>query len=639
MNKFKIGCLTYKKLDILAQQAVKQINDPTIEIILVEGLMEQLIDKVNQEMRNGVDVFIGGGANAKIVSKYTSVNVVNIKLTFYDYFYAVLEAKKVSNKIGIVNYIETAIMDFSKIEEGLGVEITSIKYKDKDELYKSINESECEVVIGASLANEVASELGMPSVLIYPGIEAIINTILEAKEISIAIRNEKEKSKIFQTVLEFSPSGIILTDENSEIIFFNPAVEKIFGINSLNAVGESIEQILPECELDSVIESGEPQLSVINRVRNNDVVVNRIPLEIDNNVMGSIAIIDKVSEIQKTEQKIRINNNRKGFYAKNHFSNIIGSSNIMMEKIEEAKLYARTNYNVLITGETGTGKEIFAQSIHNYSYKYNGPFVAVNCAAIPDNLLESELFGYDEGAFTGTKAGGKAGFFEIAHNGTIFLDEIGELPLSLQSRLLRVIQEKEVIRVGGDRVIPVDVRIIAATNKNLLKKIPDEFRMDLYYRINVLELDIPSLIKREDDVIEIFEHFISNNKDLSRYKIEIPKDIYKVLKHYSWPGNIRELQNVSERFSLFLSKVNRNDLSAYHEILIKAIGEKRIIYDVFNKRGINYDDKIKIEKYDENLVDELLYIFSNQKNKVANILGINRTTLWRKMKTLQKDKK
>lgn len=637
MSNFKIGFLTYKKLDLLAQNAVKKVNDPNIEIILIEGLMENLIDRVNKEMKNGVDVFIGGGANARIVSRYTNANVVTIKLTFYDYFNAVLKAKEISNSIGIVNYLETPKMNFSKLEKSLGVKIKYITYEDKEDLKKAILNSECEVIIGASLANEVSGELGISSVLIYPGIEAIINTILEAKKISIAIRNEKEKSKIFQSVLEFSPSGIIVTDDKLNIIFSNPAVEKIFQVSSSKSMGKSIKEIFPECEMQSVIDSKEPQLSVINKVKDKDVVVNRIPLEINNDIIGSIAIVDKVSEIQKTEQKIRISNNRKGFNAKNHYSDIIGSSTTIEDTIEEAKLYARSKSNIMITGETGTGKEIFAQSIHNYSFKYNGPFVAVNCAAIPGNLLESELFGYDEGAFTGTKTGGKAGFFEIAHNGTIFLDEIGELPLNLQSRLLRVIQEKEVVRVGGDRVIPVDIRIIAATNKNLFSKVPHEFRMDLYYRLNVLELKIPPLRNRDNDVAEIFEHFLSKNKDLHRYKTNIPIQTYDILKYYSWPGNVRELQNVAERFSLFLTKLNRHDINAYKKILIKSIGEERIIEDIFKKHGFEYSIDKKNQKYDDNIVKELLYLFSEQKNKVASILGISRTTLWRNIKTFQKN--
>ncbi len=636
MKTHKIGFLTYRKLDALAHEAAAILDDPEVEVVFIEGLMENLIDRVNHEMKKGVDVFVAGGANARFVEKYTSANVVNIKLTFYDYFQAIIKAKEIGGSIGIVSYQDNIKQDYSELEESLGIKISVIRYESKEDLYGSVKKSGVDVVIGASLANEVAGSLGLPCIFIYPGIDSIIETINDAKSMSKAIRDEKERSKIFQSVLKFSPNGVIVTDNESNIVFFNQAVEELFDINLNKTQGEILSEILPGCEVMSVLETGEPQMSVINRVRDKDVVVNRIPLEVGNRIIGSLIMVSKVSEIQKTEQKIRIKNNKKGFSAKNRYDNIIGKSEIVRELVEEAKLYARTNSNILITGETGTGKEIFAQSMHNYSGVYRGPFVAVNCAAIPANLLESELFGHDEGAFTGSKSGGKTGFFEIAHNGTIFLDEIGELPLVLQSRLLRVIQEKEVIRVGGDRVIPVNVRIIAATNKDLLSKVPDEFRMDLYYRLNVLELKIPPLRNRGDDVIEIFKHFVSKNQSLETYKTKIPDEAYDIMRFYSWPGNIRELENVSERFSLFLSRINRHDLSSYREIIIKSIGERLIIMDLFRKHGLNFEPEKKTQNYNEELIKDLLDVFSDRKNKVAEILGIGRTTLWRTLKTFQK---
>lgn len=637
MDVHKIGFLTYRKLDELAHKAVEKLNDPEVEVVFIEGLMENLIDRVDREMKRGVDVFVAGGANARFITKYTSANVVNIKHTFYDYFKAILKAKEISDTIGLVSYLDHMDFDDSKIEKSLGIKLERIHYDNKENLRESLKKTDAGVIIGASLANEVAGEVGVPSILIYPGVDSVIETINEAKSISKVIREEKERSKIFQSVLEFSPNGVIVTDRDSNILFFNPAVEKLFDMDFSKARGEELSEILPECTVRSVLESGETQLSVINRVRNRDVLVNRIPLEVEKNIIGSLIMVEKISELQKREQKIRISNNEKGFSAKNHYSNIIGNSEIIRELVEETKLYARTHSNILITGETGTGKEIFAQSIHNYSLVYNGPFVAVNCAAIPANLLESELFGYDEGAFTGSKAGGKAGFFEIAHNGTIFLDEIGELPLSLQSRLLRVIQEREVIRVGGDRVIPINVRIIAATNKNLLEKIPDEFRMDLYYRLNVLELEMPPLRKRGDDVVEIFKYFISKNKSLNTYKTRIPEEVYGLLKFYSWPGNIREMENVCERFSLFLPRLSRHDENAYKEILVKAIGETRIVYDLFKKHGCVYSLGGDGQNYNGDLIKDLLIVFSGRKNKVAEILGIGRTTLWRILKTFQNE--
>lgn len=635
MDNFKIGFLTYRQLDELAHRAAEKMNDPAMEVVFMEGLMENLIDRVNDAMRQGVDVFVGGGANARFVARYTSANVVTIRHTFYDYFKAILKAKEISRSIAIVNYMDTVSFEDAELEDSLDISLERIRYESKEDLRAALEGSKAGVVIGASLANEVAGEVGIPGILIYPGVDSIIETLQEAKGICRAIRDEKERSKIFQSVLEFSPNGIIVTDQNANILFSNPSVDKLFDMDIGKVRGETLNEILPECTVEGVLQRGERQMSVLNRVRGKDVLVNRIPLEVEKTIIGSLVMVEKISEIQKREQKIRVSNNEKGFTAKNRYGNIIGESQAIRRLVEETKLYARTDSNILISGETGTGKEIFAQSIHNYSLAYQGPFVAVNCAAIPDNLLESELFGYNEGAFTGSKAGGKAGFFEIAHNGTIFLDEIGELPLSLQSRLLRVIQEREVLRVGGDRVIPVNVRIIAATNKNLMEKIPEEFRMDLYYRLNVLEIEIPPLREREDDVIEIFKHFISASKDLSTYKLEIPPRVFEILKLYSWPGNIRELENVCERFSLFLPRLSRWDETAFKDILVKAIGEKRLLADVFKTCG--YDPEGGGEKYSRELIEALLFLFSGHKAKVAEVLGIGRTTLWRALKTFQID--
>lgn len=629
MSKYKIGCLTYKKLNYLTENAIAKINDASIDIMLIEGLMENLTDKVNEALREGVDVFIGGGANAATISKSTEAYVVEIKLTAFDYIDAIIEARKIGRRIAVVHFEEAPVFNYKKLENLLDVEILDISFEQSQELEAKLNETEAEVVVGASLSNEIANRNKIPSILIYPGEDAVINAIIEAKNIAIALRREREKSKIIQAILDFSPSGVIATDEESKIIMFNPAAEKMVGVHAFKAKGSPVNQILPECQLDSVLEEKQPHLNVINKVNNKDIVVSRIPIEIKGDIVGTVAIMNPVSEIQKTEQKIRMLNNKRGFTSKMKFSNIVGESKIIKEKIKEAKIYSKSNSNILIYGETGVGKEIFAQSIHNYGSKMKGPFVAINCAALPESILESELFGYEEGAFTGSKKGGKAGLFEIAHGGTILLDEIGELPLSLQSRLLRVLQEKEVIRLGGDHIIPINIRVIAATNKNLEKRVPNEFRNDLLYRLNVLQLKIPPLRNRENDVIALFLHFLNKYSTITQYKKEIPPSVLKVLNHYSWPGNIRELQNVSERFSLFQQETTRTDENAYKEMLVRSIGEERIIEDVLEQNGIPVGDNIKSKSITNEIISELNYLLPGKKLKIAEVLGISRTTLWR----------
>ena len=628
MAKYKIGCLTYKKLDILTRNAITKINDPDLEIVLLEGFMEDLIEKVSEALNDGVEVFVGGGANAETIKTIKRMDVVPIKLTGLDYIEALMEAKKVGKNIAIVTYGSTFKFDIKTFEEIIQNKITLIEFTKKGEVFNKLNETNLDVVIGGGYANEIAYDLGIAGILIYPGEEAIISSILEAKSVAMALRKEKEKSQLINAILQFNPSGIIATDNLGHVITFNPAAEKITGIQAKNAIGENLKEILPECNLLSSLENKLPQLGVVNKIRNNDVVVDRIPIEIGKNTVGALGILSPTWVIQKTEQKIRLLNKEKGFVAKSNFCDIIGSSKIIKEKIQDAKVFSKSDSSLLIYGETGVGKEIFSQSIHNYSKRSNNAFVAINCAALPENLLESELFGYDEGAFSGSKKGGKVGLFEIAHEGTILLDEIGEMTPSLQTKLLRVLQEKEVMRLGGDRMIPVDVRVIAATNKNLEDKIPNEFRNDLFYRLNVLQLNIPPLKNRGDDVLELFLYFYNNKDNKKPNNLEITEDLSRLLKLYSWPGNIRELDNVAERLVLFMNESKSLDQNEIRELLVRCIGYDRLFDDLLRNYGVNLDSK----NYSKELIQDLEFLFPGQKEIIADRLGISRTTLWRMMK-------
>ena len=624
MAKYKIACLTYKKLDVLTRNAISKINDPELDIVLLEGFMEDLIEKVNNARDYGVEVFIGGGANAETVKNISKVNVVPIKLTALDYIEALMKAKKVGNRIAIVTFGSTFKLDIKVLEEIIQHEIILIQFSKSGELADKLKAANIDVVIGASYSNEIAYSLGIASILIYPGEEAIISSIYEAKSIAVALRKEKENYEFTHAILQFNPSGIIATDEKGKIITFNRAVEKITGIQAKDAIGEDLKTVLPECGLLDTLENGQPQMGVVNKVRNNDVVIDRVPIEINNNIVGALAILSPTWVIQKTEQKIRLSNENKGFVANNNFCDIIGNSSVIKENIKDAKIFSKSDSSLLIYGETGVGKEIFAQSIHNYSRRSNGAFVAVNCAALPENLLESELFGYDEGAFTGSKKGGKTGLFEIAHEGTLLLDEIAEMTPVLQTKLLRVLQEKRVMRIGGDRMIPVDVRIIAATNKNLESKIPVEFRNDLFYRLSVLQLNIPPLRNRGDDVIDLFLHFLKYENENGN-KFEMSSDLQKIIKLYSWPGNIRELQNVVERLKLFMDEDNELDKRSTKDLLIRAIGHDRMVSDLLKSHSTDLESK----NFSKCLIEDLEFLFPGQKEILADKLGISRTTLWR----------
>ncbi|MDF2615974.1 MAG: Transcriptional regulator containing AAA-type ATPase, and DNA-binding domain [Sedimentibacter sp.] len=318
---------------------------------------------------------------------------------------------------------------------------------------------------------------------------------------------------------------------------------------------------------------------------------------------------------------MRLTFNTKGRTAKNTFDNIIGKSNELANTIYKAKKYSKSNCAVLITGETGTGKEIFAQSMHNYSDRANEPFVAINCAALPSSILESELFGYVKGAFTGAKDEGKLGIFELAHNGTVFLDEIGEMDINIQAKILRVLQEKEVSRLGDNKIIPIDVRIISATNKDLHELIKEKkFREDLYYRLGVLELNLPPLNQRLDDIPYLVDYYLRKNS----YDVTFSNDTIELLCSGSYPGNVRQLFNILERAIVLAD--SRYISSEDFKNIINMNNFETI--NVINDNSLKNSNK----NHESSKIIRTLEKYNGDRKKTSQELNISLTTLWRKMK-------
>lgn len=347
----------------------------------------------------------------------------------------------------------------------------------------------------------------------------------------LTIKNEELNS-----IINLSSVGMAMLSNKEEIVICNQSVKRILDIDN-NIIGKKVKEIENK-DLRMIFSLSKANDEVI-KFKNKYINVNKHNIESFGKITGAYFCIQEVTYIKKLEQNLSKKLRDKGQVARYHFDDIKTKSAELEQSKELAKKIAKSDYTVLITGESGTGKELMAQSIHNDSLRFNQPFIAINCAAMPENLLESELFGYEEGAFTGALRGGKKGLFEQAHNGTIFLDEIGDMPMYLQTKLLRVIQENQVMRVGGENVIDIDVRIIAATNRDLLEMIKKEkFRADLYYRINVLHINIPPLRDRKEDITAMLTYFMNK-------KINISNEVSKILNNYSWPGNIRELKNTA----------------------------------------------------------------------------------------------
>lgn len=433
-------------------------------------------------------------------------------------------------------------------------------------------------ILDANTIIEIALKLEFEHILYYKKIKEYLDTVATNdyslnKILEKATQSESQLG-ILMGILDIAIIGV---DKDNFICSCNEGAEKILNRKSINLIGNSACDILSCVPFGEVRETKQEIRSRLVTVNGEYVNLNITPVIKAENYMGAFAVLQRFKEEEQKQHELRRQLLNKGHKAKYTFDDILGESGAIKKIKEIAKKMAKTNSAVLITGESGTGKELFAHAVHNYSDRKDYPFVAVNCAAIPENLLESELFGYEEGAFTGAKKGGKIGLFEFAHMGTLFLDEIEGMSPALQIKLLRVIQEKEIMKIGGGKVINIDVRIIAATNEELRKLVKEnKFRKDLYYRINTLLIMIPPLREREDDVYLLLEKF----------KTEIGADFKftpkakEAFKMYNWEGNIRELKNYVEFFNFMGEEyINFEDMPLAVKEYYEENKERKEIYE------------------------------------------------------------
>lgn len=442
-----------------------------------------------------------------------------------------------------------------------------------------------------------------------------------------------DEASLLETMLAAPDELIVVVNKNEYIENMSQAYGDFLGIQVQNAIGRHVTEVIENTRMDIVVKTGVPETGETQDIHGEKMIATRIPIRKNGMVIGAYGRVlvrntrelhmlhDKLSSIEmdlnmykRTFEKINT--------AKYTVDDIIGDCSIMQDLKDSVRKVAKTNSNVLIMGESGTGKELFAHSIHAGSMRRKAPFVCVNCGSIPEQLIESELFGYEEGAFTGARKGGKIGLFPAAHGGTIFLDEIGELPLPMQVRLLRVLQDREIQRVGSNVREKVNVRVVAATNRNLYQMVKKgEFRSDLYYRLNVVTLHLPLLRERKEDLPLLIQMILSKiSKKESLGAIEISREAMDHLLRYDWPGNVRELENVLER------AINFTD--AGEKIKAKNLPE-RITGSMVSRTVMPL--KELMENTEKDAIKDALLRCRNCKAKAANELGISRTTLYEKM--------
>lgn len=363
-----------------------------------------------------------------------------------------------------------------------------------------------------------------------------------------------------EQIINLLAERVVIIDDNGMILYINEGYCQFIGTTMEKAIGQPVQDVIENSRMHRMVKTGKAELAAVQKINGSEMIANRFPIFEDGKVVGAVGnvMFRNPEEWRMYRTKIQNLVEELNYYqakaqrdlrSKYSFEDLIGSSPIFLAAKALAQRVSGSNSSVLLIGESGTGKELFAHAIHHQSTRASAPFVAINCSSIPEHLLESELFGYEDGAFTGAKKGGKKGQFELAGGGTLFLDEIGDMPLSMQSKLLRVLQEKEVVRVGGYKSISVDVRIIAATHRDLEKMVEKgEFRQDLYYRLNVIKIDIPPLRERKEDIAPIARGLLKKlEARFYRNSIELSAEVKERLMQHSWPGNIRELENVLER--------------------------------------------------------------------------------------------
>jgi len=441
---------------------------------VVEALLSAAVPMAVRLEEEGAEVFVArGGTAALLREKGIKSPVVEIHVTSEDMVDALAQAKHGAGSdnphIAVVAFHEM-VQDLLDFLPFLNLRITSytlVSEEDAEPLVSKALEDGAQVMIGGAIAVRIAQERGLPAVLLKSGESSIRLALEEAQRIVYARRLEAHRSNELKAMLEYAYEGIIAVNSEGRVTVFNPVAESVTGVRQEEALGRTARNVFPSISFEEVLRSGSREIGELLDFGHSKVMVNRIPIRVGGEIVGAVATFQDITKIQSMEERIRREIYSQGHVAKFSLGDICGCSPPLMEAIEVARQYGRVDSTVLIHGETGVGKELFAQSIHRGGKRCDGPFVAVNCAALPETLLESELFGYVEGAFTGARRKGKPGLFELAHHGTIFLDEISEIPLSLQGRLLRVLQEREVVRLGHDRVIPVDVRVLCATNRDL----------------------------------------------------------------------------------------------------------------------------------------------------------------------------
>ncbi len=596
-----------------------------LSLVVVEAAQHDATLKARQLIDSGVSVIISRGRTASVLREHLRVPIVEVKHTFFDCINAYHKAHQVSDKIAFLATSEGYATILEKARPFMPqVSICLIDPLGSNQATEAqldrLQAEGIEVAIGGLSSREAVMARGMRYIMSEADADAADEAIDEALHL-LQVEEERRLKRVelqsryemIQSILNCVSEGIFSVDSQRVITNMNSVATAYLG--GL-ACGDSIDGLLAEDYFSQVLGSGRPVRGALITLGRLSLTLSIAPITLDSQVIGAVATLQNQTEITAIERKMRRQLARQHL-AEKTFEHIIGSSPALAKAKRLALTYAAVDSTVMIEGETGTGKELFAQSIHNASRRKQGPFVAINCAAFAPGVLESELFGYVKGAFTGALNEGKAGVFELAHTGTIFLDEINETSTDIQVKLLRTLQERKVVRIGDDKVTPVDIRIITASNKNLEQRVAQGLlREDFFYRICVLKLHLPALRERRADIPELVRHLL---RSLPMTTCEPDEALLTRLSGYAWPGNIRQLGNIVERLAVMSQ--GRPFAEPWLEDVLEDLSS--------SVATVEKGAPIKTELA---LLHDVLASVRGNREEAARRLQISTTTLWRRMK-------
>ena len=545
IQDYKLAALVHSQLvaDVVHNEILRLGWDIHIEVTSYETALQDAASLLEQ----GYEALLcHGGFREELFARFGPC-IVFIERSDIDLIKSLAEARKISTTVALTAHVnETRDIEF--MEQLLDMSIIPVRYTLNDDLAQKIQElfaQGVQVFVGGGGTGRIVSRLGGSVFLDLPQRANIRNALNRAIILAENTRMERAYRSNIQAIMHYSKEGMICINTEYEVVFHNDQALNILRVATPNRLAPFFRPLY----LEEVLREQTPHIDKLVTINERQLLINAFPLQLSSTATGALCFIHDVRSLQRISRKISADLQARGLVANYTCRDIVGNAPAIVRLKKNIQRYAHTDIPVFIYGETGTGKELVAHSLHAASSRSQQPFVVVNCAALPDPLLESELFGYEEGAFTGAKRGGKQGLFELANGGTLFLDEIGDLSLPVQVKLLRFIQERTFSRIGSNEEIKADVRLLAATSRNLEQLMAEgKFREDLYYRLNIFPILLPDLSKRRSDIVLLAEHFISkHNLRYGKNVKRLSTPAVNMLMAYHWPGNVRELENCIER--------------------------------------------------------------------------------------------